>query len=220
MIIRYTPEQFENAKSIDKLPLECEYCGTIFNRVKKEIKHELKANRGQIKYCSQKCAHAIMKLSKTVTCGTCGSQFEKKESELKKTENHFCSHSCHATYMNQHKTTGIRRSKLEIWLEEQLSILYPDLDIKYNNKDAIGSELDIYIPSLNLAFELNGIFHYEPIFGKDKLNRIQENDKSKSKACIDNQIDLCSIDTSGLKYFKPKNAQKFLDIITNILNTR
>ncbi len=67
---------------------------------------------------------------------------------------------------------------------------------------------------------LVGIFHYEPIFGIDTHNRIQSNDKSKMKSCIDAGIDLCVIDTSRLKYFKPANAQKYVDIITNIINDR
>jgi hypothetical protein len=90
----------------------------------------------------------------------------------------------------------------------------------FNRKEAIGSELDIHIPSLNLAFELNGIFHYEPIYGEDKLQKIEENDISKSKACHDAKIDLCVIDTSGQKYFKPKTSEKYLNIITNIINKR
>jgi len=80
--------------------------------------------------------------------------------------------------------------------------------------------LDIYIPSLNLAFELNGIFHYEPIFGVDKLEKINKNDISKSKTCFNMKIDLCIIDTSYQKYIKPKTSQKYLDIITNIINER
>ena len=132
----------------------------------------------------------------------------------------FCNRSCAATYNNRNKTTGTRRSKLEKWLEEQLTELYKDLDIHFNRKDAIGSELDIYIPSLNLAFELNGIFHYEPIYGVDKLQQIKENDVSKSKSCHDAQIDFCVIDTSDQKYFKPKTAQKYLDIILKVINER
>lgn len=121
---------------------------------------------------------------------------------------------------NKHKTTGTRRSKLEIYLEEQLTILYPNLQIDYNKKDAIGSELDIYIPSLNLAFELNGIFHYEPIFGINKLNQTQINDQNKFKSCIENKIDLCIIDTSFQQKFKINTSKKFLDIIANIINQR
>jgi hypothetical protein len=85
-------------------------------------------------------------------------------------------------------------------------------------EDSHGSELDIYIPSLNLAFELNGILHYEPIYGTTKHQQIQSNDKSKYKACLDAGIDLCIIDTSQLKYFKPSNAQQYLDMVTGVMN--
>jgi hypothetical protein len=87
-------------------------------------------------------------------------------------------------------------------LQEKLTILFPSLDIHYNRKDAINSELDIYIPSLKLAIELNGIFHYEPIYDQDKLDQIQNNDHRKFQACAENGISLCIIDTSSLKYFK------------------
>jgi len=71
-----------------------------------------------------------------------------------------------------------------------------------------------------LAFELNGIFHYEPIYGQNKLNQIQNNDNRKFQACLENNIELCIIDTSSQTYFKPKTAQKFLDIITNLINNK
>jgi hypothetical protein len=134
--------------------------------------------------------------------------------------NHYCSNSCNAIYCNTHKTHGTRRSKLEVYLEKELQLLYPTYDFHFNRKDTIGSELDIYIPSLSLAFELNGIFHYEPIFGSKKFDQIQSNDISKSKACIDNKIDLCIIDSSGLKYYKPSAAKKYLDIIDDIIKER
>jgi hypothetical protein len=159
-------------------------------------------------------------MKQTVSCLNCNVSFTKLQSAIKTHPNNFCSRSCSASYNNKHKTHGNRRSKLEIWLEEQLTILYPDLEIHYNRKDAIGSELDIYIPSLNLAIELNGIFHYEPIYGKDKLNQIQQNDKSKSMLCFEHKIDLCIIDTSAQKYVKPSTSQKYLDIITTIIKER
>lgn len=103
-------------------------------------------------------------------------------------------------------------------MQEQLSLQYPNLEIHYNRKDAINSELDIYIPSLKLAFELNGIFHYEPIYGPEKLSKIQNNDNRKFQACLEKGIELVIIDTSGLKYFKPLKAQSFYQIIINIIN--
>lgn len=132
----------------------------------------------------------------------------------------FCTKSCAVTYNNTHKQIGTRISKLEIWLKEQLTIQYPNLEIHYNRKDAINSELDIYIPSLKLAFELNGIFHYEPIYGQEKLQKIQNNDDRKFQACLERGIELCIIDTSSLKYFKLKNIEKYKNIIFSIIEKK
>ena len=61
---------------------------------------------------------------------------------------------------------------------------------------------------------------HEPIYGVGKLGQIQENDASKSKACHDAKIDLCIIDTSSQKYFRPKTSHKYLSIITKIIDNR
>jgi hypothetical protein len=206
---------------MDKLPCECYQCNKTFYKLKKEISSFNNQNPlPKIKFCSIKCMNDS-RINKTlVNCTNCNFEFEKLPSQIKKSVNHFCSKSCSASYNNKNKTTGNRRSKLEVWLEEQLSQLYLDLPMDFNKKSAIGSELDIYIPSLNLAFELNGIFHYEPIYGINKLDQIQLNDKSKSLACHKAKIDLCIIDTSGQINFKSSTSQKYLDIIINIINER
>ena len=217
----YTNEEFNNAKSMDKLPCECYQCNKTFYKLKKEISSFNNQNPlPKIKFCSIKCMNDS-RINKTlVNCTNCNFEFEKLPSQIKKSVNHFCSKSCSASYNNKNKTTGNRRSKLEVWLEEQLSQLYLDLPMDFNKKSAIGSELDIYIPSLNLAIELNGIFHYEPIYGINKLDQIQLNDKSKSLACHEAKIDLCIIDTSGQINFKSSTSQKYLGIIINIINER
>ena len=68
---------------------------------------------------------------------------------------------------------------MEVWLEGRLTALHPSLEFHFNRKDAIGSELDIYVPALKLAFELNGIYHYEPIHEPSKLAAVQGNDGRK-----------------------------------------
>jgi hypothetical protein len=215
----YTQEEFNSAKSQDKLPCECYNCSSTFLLKKKRIKDVLNPNtidKGM--FCSLSCNGEYNRKRTFVKCLTCNNEIEKHNCNIIKNKNTFCSNSCSAIYNNKHKTWGSNRSKLEIWLEEQLTQLYPDLPIDFNKTSAIGSELDIYIPSLNLAFEINGIFHYEPIFGLDKLTKTKNNDENKFKICHEKNISLCVINTSLETYFKPIKSLKYLNIITEIIN--
>jgi hypothetical protein len=221
MIPLYTEKEFESAKSTDLLPCKCTICNNTFYKQKRVIKRTVtNYDRNTGDFCSRECKRKSEGGIESVICTNCGKTFEKHTSEIKKSKsgNHFCSKSCGVTYNNKHKTTGIRRSKLEIYIENYLKSTHPDIEILFNNKTIINSELDIYLPKHKLAFELSGIFHYEPIFGKEKLSQIQNNDNRKFQACIEQGIELCIIDTSELKYFKEKNAVKYLNIILQIIN--
>jgi hypothetical protein len=200
------------------ITLSCPECGKKFSKYEHHYYADLKIDSNKIHYCSKSCRSLHIGQTFHCECKNCGDTFIKRKFAIENTKNNFCSKSCAATYNNTHKTKGNRRSKLEIWLEERLALLYPNLNILYSDKTTINSELDIYIPSLNLAFELNGIFHYEPIFGESKLEQIQNNDERKFQACLERGIELCIIDTSQQKYVKPSTSQKYLDIITKLVN--
>jgi hypothetical protein len=148
-------------------------------------------------------------------CGVCKKEVLKTPGEIRvsKSGHIFCSRSCSATYKNTHKVSGTRRSKLEVWIEKELDKIYPNEGIMYNNKTAIESELDIYFPNQKIAFELNGIFHRDPIYGNEKLKKILENDAKKAKACVDNEIELYIIDVSNQKKFSPKTSIDYLNFI-------
>ena len=177
-----------------------------------------------LKFCSNRCGHdfRVLTLNTTLPCGQCGLPVTRLKviAQKSKSGHLFCNHHCAATYANTHKTKGTRRSKLEVWLETQLLDLYPHLTLLPNDKTTINSELDLYFPDLNLAFELNGPLHYEPIYGPEKLASIQNNDTRKFQACLEKGISLAVIDTSKMVYFKPKAAHVVLDLIVQVIGAR
>lgn len=144
-------------------------------------------------------------------------QYEIKSSKSGKT---FCNRSCAASYNNTHKTSGTKISKLEKWLHASLVEQHPNLEFHFNKKDTICSELDIYLPSLKLAIELNGVCHYEPIFGKEKLDSIQLNDQRKFQTCLKQGIELYIIDTRSMKQFNEPQSVKYLDFIKDLIGKK
>jgi hypothetical protein len=215
MHLLISKHKLNTLKSRDLIPLKCKYCKNTFYRTKNKVQSVLKGNSVfSLNYCSCKCNVNTQKTKSHIICVQCSHKF------FGYTDRKFCSQNCAGTYNNNHKTKGYRRSKLENWIETNLTKLYPKLKIDYNKTDAINAELDIYIPSLKLAFELNGIFHYEPIYSKEKLKSTQLNDKRKFQACIENGIELCIIDTSSQKYFKENSSQKYFEIIKKLVENK
>lgn len=214
-------KNLDELKGSDLVELQCTACGGSFFE-KKYLVLAPSNRKTDYMYCRPECraaAHTQPRVD--VVCLNCTKPFQKSPTEARRSPNHFCCRSCAATYRNTHKTQGSRRSKLEEWIEAQLRTLYPDLAIEFNTKTAIGSELDIYIPSLRLAFELNGIFHYEPIFGQDKLDKIKEGDQNKFFHCQRQNISLCVINASQqINIRTDKKRRPYLDIITNIINSK
>lgn len=202
-----------------KILLECAFCNTTIEREKSAYN---RANRvGQKNnFCSRDCFFKYDRLvsSADSVCTLCSKEFRRYNREIKKVKNCFCSSSCAATYNNTHKTKGTRRSKLESYLEEQLSLLFPSLVVRFNNKDIINSELDIYIPQFKLAIELNGIYHSKPIYGEEKLKKIQDNDLLKKEACTKQLITLVTIDTSNQKKWNLKSSEEFLLSIKELIS--
>lgn len=214
-------ESIKSLKSRDLVSYFCEECKKQSQCKKSNLETNIKRNSIGL-FCSLKCKGLYYSKinSKQVNCINCSKYFKKNNAEIKKSSNHFCSKSCAATYNNKHKKYGIRRSKLEIYIEKQIRLDYPDLELLCNDKSVIESELDFYFPNLKLAIELNGIFHYEPIYGLEKLSQIQKNDCQKFKLCHENNIELCIIDSSNCKYLTQQQKDKFYNIFASIINQK
>jgi very-short-patch-repair endonuclease len=160
------------------------------------------------------------KMVKTVemTCANCGELFERAARFAGEDRNYFCGSACSATYNNKQREVGHTRSKLELWIEPRLKEDYPNLDIHFNRKDAINHELDIYVPELKLAIEINGRFHYEVVYSQSLLEATQRNDAEKAQKCKEAGIELVTIDASSLKYLTHKKGYRYLNMIHEIID--
>lgn len=201
---------------IPTILITCDFCKSIVERKVSSYNRSIK--KGQKGYfCSRPCVLKYNSVERV--CPQCGKNVHRCKFEAAKSKNSFCSQSCSATYNNTHKTKGSRRSKLEKYLEEQLTLLFPNLEILFNCKDVINSELDIYIPQLKLAIELNGIHHYQPIYGEEKLKKIQNNDSLKTEVCNKQLITLVTINTSNQKKWNRESSKNFLATIKELLDS-
>jgi hypothetical protein len=110
--------------------------------------------------------------------------------------------SCSASFNNKNKTRGTARvSKFELYLQSRIKEEWPNLQVSFSDKQALqgAGEVDFWFPTLNLALEIQGITHYEPVFGQDKLLNEQKNDQAKR----DKAKELRNIFKRN-KYFKSK----------------
>ena len=210
--------EFNRLKGRDGVPLACLSCNKKFIQSKQLICRSLKqyANAG---YCSRKCCNSDKSTSIQIKCKECNKEITKSPSQIKKNKNCFCSYGCATKFRNRNKTTGYKRSKMEVYLEHKIRTTYPSLNLCCNETKLLdGLELDFYFPDLKLGIELNGITHYEPIYGIDRLARSKDSDKRKMISCYEKGIELAVIDTSSAKYMSVKNGEKFWNEIDKILS--
>jgi hypothetical protein len=208
-IFRCDPCILEKKKnpSKPKLPkiknLKCKCCSIDFQH---KMKNAL--------YCSNSCK-AKMKKKYEHSCVGCNIVFLSTEKDSK-----YCSNSCKSINLKlssyAHKAGGKSRSQIELFVEENLTKDFPHIKFVFNDKETIGSELDVYIPELKMAIEINGIIHYEPIYGQEKLTKVQNRDKQKMINCYNSGIELIVIPL-GKKGLTKKQTQEIYNEIYSII---
>ncbi len=188
------------------ITFKCHQCSHQTERSAKNFHPE----RGDYpRFCTRKCMNIFKGKLIASVCVNCNKNVLKEKSKL--SPNIFCSNSCSASYNNRFKRKS-RRSRCEQLLCEMITASFPLLHLITNDKTALnGYEVDIYIPSLRLAIEWNGIVHFQPLYGEDKLETIQRRDSEKVQLAAANKINLIVIPdlVSTEKYVK----RAFNDII-------
>jgi G:T-mismatch repair DNA endonuclease (very short patch repair protein) len=179
-------ENHKNYKG--NITLKCQYCEDDF---------EVAFNRKETaKYCSVKCQRKGVGLQniptklKTISCTTCGENFQQWEHNINKYETHYCSIKCRT------KNQGYFLSKQNRDTECQrvLNNLLDELNINYvNEKPYVYYAVDNYLTDFNLIIEVMGDYwHANPktYTSYECLNEMQrkrvKTDKSK-KSFLDNK---------------------------------
>lgn len=174
-------ESKERNTQIKKL---CEYCH-------KQIITRLNGNQ---KYCSVKCTINSQKTGSIVPCVFCKKSVFRIPSQIKVAKCIFCSSSCKGKYYAQ-KNNGHRRSSSEIKLTEMIKLDFPNLPIDTNIRSVLDCrlEIDIWIPEIKLAIELNGPCHYFSLYGEKTFKRTLTNDEIKKKEILQKGYNLLII---------------------------
>ncbi len=218
LITEVKKEEFERLKGVEKIDLRCRVCGVAFSQTKAMILKSFKAGYTS-GFCSRNCGNKFKFNQVSTQCKECQVPIMVRHYQKTHYKHNFCSYSCSAKYRNKHKTTGTIRSKLEIWLEAQIKQNYPDTIMIPNDRKLLGGlEIDFYFPVLKFGIELNGITHYEPIYGIDRLTRSLDSDKRKMSLCQEKGVELAVINVSQFKYFTDTCRETTWKEIENILS--
>lgn len=177
--------------------INCDWCGKETKKQYWRYLQKDETKRYKKTYCSIKCRNEDRNFcsSTEVQCSFCHKKFIKKLCHIKKSKSgrSFCNKSCAASYNNKLKRKT-RRSQIEIKFYHLLVKEFPQLTILPNDKIMLdGLEVDVAIPSLDLAIEWNGIVHFKPIYGQTNLTKVQNRDTKKLKIASNKNINLIVI---------------------------
>lgn len=209
----------------------CEYCKKEFwrhNRLQKKYINKSRKKHGIkclkiYEFCSKECSYAYKDKKIDLKCGWCNASLKQTLAEYKKSKSGFafCNRSCSVSYNNTQRRKS-KRSKCEIMLFDLIQQHYPNLNVLPNDKNLLeGFEVDIAIPELNLAIEWNGIVHYKPIYGEEKLDKIKSVDIKKQLLAQKNNIRLIVIsDLVSTKAFVNEAFMNIVKIVDELLSYR
>lgn len=135
-------------------------------------------------------------------CSNCHKTILRTQRDIdnSKSGTFFCQKSCKTKYANQYQIIHKPKSRAEILLVKLIKDKFPNLEVQENVRSILKSklEIDIFIPSLKLAIELNGPVHYIPMYGQEKLNKVKNKDLLKQAEINQLGFNLIIIDISQL----------------------
>jgi hypothetical protein len=99
---------------------------------------------------------------------------------------------------------------------------FPSIDIHQNTRDVLNChlEIDIWIPIIRLAIELNGPCHFINIYGNKIFNATLKNDSIKKKEILEREFNLLIINVNQPdKIVRPLIEDQYENVIKPMLLT-
>jgi very-short-patch-repair endonuclease len=107
-------------------------------------------------------------------------------------------------------------SKLEVYMLNQL--LKDGYRVDFHKEQTLSNtklQIDLFLPTLNTAIEIDGLSHFEPVWGHDTLARNQGYDNKKTGLILGKGLVLIRI--KQLKDFSPSRAKVLYNDLKIIL---
>ena len=106
--------EFKQTKSRDLLNIICSCCDNTFSLTKHQLQTNWRRSASKVLYCSKDCvAKAKTQETIKVNCTHCDKEVIKTKSDLGRSTNYFCSHSCSAIFNNKLRTKN-EKEELEV----------------------------------------------------------------------------------------------------------
>lgn len=150
-------------RSCERVPWRCEACGLERLQQPSEVYR---------RFCSLKCRDVITAVERQkrveVACGHCGKRFQKRPSEIKIGRGKFCSRRC----AGLGRPLNGRPSKVASAAVTLFASRHPDIAVEPEKRVSRYS-IDLAVPHLRLAIELDGVYWHS-------LPAIQAKDRRKT----------------------------------------
>lgn len=208
-------------RSRDPVPFLCPQCNTLFHRPKNVVQRRFgQKDNAQKLFCSKQCQNNSQHKKFEVNCSHCGNTIFRTPADYKDTKSgrFFCNRACAASF-NMKLRKKSRRSKCEVLLFKLLRKQFPFLRMIPNDKTMLdGYEVDIAIPEIKLGIEWNGIVHFKPIYGQERLNKIQKRDADKQRKAVELGVQLMVMpDLNSRSRYVEKAAVEITKIIKQLV---
>jgi very-short-patch-repair endonuclease len=115
------------------------------------------------------------------------------------------------------REAGKKGSKLELYLLD--AMLKDGYQVEFHKEQTLLNtklQIDLFVPTLNVAIEVDGPSHFEPVWGDEALKRNKKYDDKKSGLIIGKGLYLIRIKQS--KDFSPTRAELIFQELKTVLS--